>query len=214
MDVAGTLYVANDHGHDVTIYPAGSNRPSLTLSSGLERPYSVAVDAAGTVYVGDFDGQVVEYPAGQTQPSLVIPQQQGPSHYGVPVNETIDANGNLFVSYWYFDSASVAEFAPGSTAPQFTGTNLVSRPAGLAFWVRLIYCRRPSVRCDTSAVERSEASREPACRFEGHYRPTRWYTVDTFNNVVAFCDGSVIIDAWLERAPKRAATAYLKETGR
>jgi hypothetical protein len=44
IDGQGTLYVANVNTATVTIYPAGSVTPSLTLSQGLSRPYMAAVD--------------------------------------------------------------------------------------------------------------------------------------------------------------------------
>ena len=128
VDAAGTLYVANYH-HSVTIYPAGAVHPSMTLSSGLVHPMSVTVDAGGTVYVGDVNGQVVEYSAGQTVPSLVIPaQMNGSSKLGFPLAETIGPTGDLFVTYNFDGLSEVAEYAPGSTSPQYTG---IAEPSGL-----------------------------------------------------------------------------------
>jgi DNA-binding beta-propeller fold protein YncE len=73
VDAQGTLYVVNQHGSGsapgtVTVYPAGSTTPSLTIAKGLNNPQGVAVDANGNVYVtnrGPAPGIAV-YAAGQT----------------------------------------------------------------------------------------------------------------------------------------------------
>jgi hypothetical protein len=98
FDAHGNLYVGNYAVPMVQEYAKGSTSPSFTYSSGLERPYSVATDTGGNVYVADFynpsisGGGVVEY----TQGSNTVLQQclNGFSDAGV----AIDSADNVFVS--------------------------------------------------------------------------------------------------------------------
>ena len=123
-DANGNLYVANYRG-TVSVYAPGRIHPTLTLSKGLTHPIGVAVDEVGTVYVSDQDKQIVEYPAGGSDPSLIIPPQMPPGTGSgdtmFPNFETIGPSGDLFVAYDAGARSYIADFAPGSTTPQFTG---------------------------------------------------------------------------------------------
>jgi len=96
-DAHGNLYVGNYAVPMVREYAKGSSSPKFTYSSGLERPYSVATDTAGNVYVADFynpsgsGGGVVEYPQAS---NTVKTQCLGLNDTGVAV----DAHGDVFVS--------------------------------------------------------------------------------------------------------------------
>jgi len=98
VDAAGSLYVANQAGPDIAIYPRGRRAPSLLLSDGLEGPNSVAVDSSKTVYVADGNGAVVEYRAGQTHPFLTIPPYVGTSPGVFPTDIAVDGSGDVFMS--------------------------------------------------------------------------------------------------------------------
>jgi DNA-binding beta-propeller fold protein YncE len=97
-DAHGNLYVGNYAVPMVQEYAKGSTSPTFTYSSELERPYSVATDPDGNVYVADFynssgsSGGVVEYP----QRSNTVTTQCSNS-----LNDTgvaVDKDGNVFVS--------------------------------------------------------------------------------------------------------------------
>jgi hypothetical protein len=126
VDSQNTLYVANRDAASVTEYLEGSVHPSLAITSGLEHPLSVAVDAQLNVYVCDFDGQVVEYHAGQTTPFLVIPPVVQSSSQGEAVDAVVDPEGNLYVSYLFhppstYFQGQIAMYPPGGTSPTWTG---------------------------------------------------------------------------------------------
>jgi hypothetical protein len=97
-DAQGNLYVGNYATPMVREYSKGSRSPAFTYSSGLGRPYSIATDSTGNVYVADFynpsgtGGGVVEYP----QASNTVSAQclNGVNDTGVAV----DAQGDVFVS--------------------------------------------------------------------------------------------------------------------
>jgi hypothetical protein len=95
IDSAGTVYVANVTGGNVTIYPAGALSPSLTLQ-GLTRPCGVAIDTNGDVYVTNRAAtpSINVYAQGQTTPYRVITSNL----IQVPTEPQFDDNRNLYVS--------------------------------------------------------------------------------------------------------------------
>ncbi len=46
FDRDGSLYVPNDNSTSVTVYPKGSDRPSITISSRIQNPFGVAISPA------------------------------------------------------------------------------------------------------------------------------------------------------------------------
>jgi len=106
------LYVTN--ATDVTVYPPGATSPSLTISSGINNPTGLTVGPDGTVYVANVNtDSVTEYRKGKTSPSVTL------NIPGSPENLAVDANSNLFVSF-FGSQSNVLEFSPG----QMNGTNL------------------------------------------------------------------------------------------
>jgi hypothetical protein len=129
LDAQNTLYVPNFNGHNVTIYPLGSKKPSLTLSQGLTNPASVAIDTNGDVYVLNRGGSVPDilvYPAGQTVPSETITS----SVFRVPGQLVFDAARNLYVTD--YGQNAVYEIPFGSRQPVSLGFQGLTQPSGLA----------------------------------------------------------------------------------
>ena len=129
IDKAGTAYVANSNNDTVTLYHAGHASPSLTLRQGLTRPTAVAVDSRGNVWVsnelGSFTGSVVEFPAGSTKPSMIIPHL---NPYGI----ALDSADNLYVENYTNTVAQVSVYARGSTKPAKSfGSKDLIEPLGI-----------------------------------------------------------------------------------
>jgi sugar lactone lactonase YvrE len=53
FDQAKTLYVVNSNISTVSEYPAGATHPSVTLTTGLEYPSGIAIDAKGDIFVSN-----------------------------------------------------------------------------------------------------------------------------------------------------------------
>jgi hypothetical protein len=126
VDGQGSLYVANTTG-TVTIYPAGSTSPSLTISQGLEQPQGVAVDASGNVYVANrgSDPSIQVYLRGETTPYETITGDL----IQVPTQMAFDDRGNLDIS----DNETVAyELPSGSQQVQSLNLQYVTSGGGLA----------------------------------------------------------------------------------
>lgn len=101
-DTAGNLYVFNGGdktGPFLSMFAPGSSHPSstLTLPSSLSASGWMAVGPNGTIYIVGFNsqgGQILEYYAGATMPSLTI---QAPSSTD-PFRNTagVDRNNNFY----------------------------------------------------------------------------------------------------------------------
>jgi hypothetical protein len=119
VDKERKLYVCNFGGGTVTVYHHGSITPSKTLT-GAGSAIDVVVGIDGTVYVSNWDsgsaGTLLEYPKGQTTPSVTININGGPEGLA------LDSGNNLYVAYNdnTVNDGEVLKFAPGSTV----GTNL------------------------------------------------------------------------------------------
>ncbi len=118
VDKRHKLYATNIGGSgngDVTVYKPGKTSPSLTISTGVDRPTGLTVDAAGTVYVANVgNNTVTEYPKGATSPSLTISMSTSPQYLAV------DSADSLYVS----DGINVTEFAKGSVSGKALGLTI------------------------------------------------------------------------------------------
>jgi serine/threonine-protein kinase len=137
VDSSNNLYVANCmncglgaaayvHGTDaVTEYGNGGTTPLKTITySGVDVPFSLAVDPSGDLFVGNYAvNTVTDYPPNATSPSETI-------HRGVssPASLAIDHAGNLYVSN--AGANTVTRYAPGRGRP--TATLRVSYPSSIA----------------------------------------------------------------------------------
>jgi sugar lactone lactonase YvrE len=143
------IYVANEGGSNVTVYPLPSNGhapPSATISSStFANPYGEAFDAAGDLWVSNYGGDTVaEFTAaqlaaaGSPTPAVVL-SSTGTSLDG-PVGLAFDRAGNLWVAD--YTGRTLNEFTPaqlvasGAPVPKVTisatGTAL-DRPEEIAF---------------------------------------------------------------------------------
>ena len=115
FDAQGNLYVVVSGNQNVVKLLAGSFAPSTTYGTGLAHPQSVAVDAAGNVYITDRDGGqvVVVTPDGATQTPIA-------TGLSIPAGITLDAAGNIYVAA--IGSAEVEEFAAGTYTPTTLGS--------------------------------------------------------------------------------------------
>ncbi len=128
LDSYGALYVVDQNANSVTIYPAGSTTPTLTLSQGLDFPNSAAIDANGRVYVSSRSStpaSIVVYPPGSSTPlsTITSPLIQD------PLQEVFDSVGNLYFTDY---STGVNEIPAGTQQPQSLGLQGAPSPAGIA----------------------------------------------------------------------------------
>jgi len=119
----GNIYLADYYAGSIVEIPASG--PQVTLASGLNQPYCIAVDPAGNVYAGAKDsfGLVYRIPVGGTAGVLT-----GAVHW--PTGLAADAFGNLFISSAY--SANVYKMpAAGGTPVAINPTNNSNDPTEL-----------------------------------------------------------------------------------
>ncbi len=131
VDSLKQLYVTNQGpANDVTVYPPGKSKPSITYSSQyFSGPNAVAIGKDGTVYVSNFfNGTVVEFPPGQQAPSLTITLPNGGLNQPAgPQGLALDASNNLYVAYnGYFSGGFVEKYPPGSANGTDTGISLIN----------------------------------------------------------------------------------------
>ena len=94
FDSSGNLYVSNVDTGTVSVFAAGSNTPTATLTAVGGEPYDLAVDSSGNLYVASFDQSTVsEFTPGSTTASIIY--SAGVSS---PYALTIGPSGNLFVA--------------------------------------------------------------------------------------------------------------------
>jgi hypothetical protein len=125
VDRHRNLYVVNDLGYTVTVYPPGSLQPSATYQ-GLCHPLFATVDRAGHLFVGNaYGGAVVEFLPGNPNPYRTI-QTAGSEADGLG----FDSAGNLYVAYRASGGASIERFAPHAKQGHILGMHL-NQPQGL-----------------------------------------------------------------------------------
>ncbi len=142
-DANGGLYVADDPNHRVLHFPQGSTTADQVYGQGgaftsntannggvsassLSRPFAVAVDAAGGIYVPEFgNNRVLHFPQGSTIADRVYGQGGSFTSNGSGLSATaltspaavaLDSSGGLYVGEW--SNSHVLHFpSPNSTAP-------------------------------------------------------------------------------------------------
>lgn len=129
-------YVTNFGTAGTQAYAPWSSNPIFTIPIPNPAEYptdpTVALDAAGNVYTGDYDGgTITEYPPGSSVASRTISQLSEPGQ-GSGINPAIDAAGDVFVSeYSAAANGYVDEFTPaGGNTPSRT-LSAASSPTGI-----------------------------------------------------------------------------------
>jgi serine/threonine-protein kinase len=99
-------------------------RQTVLAFTGLDEPYGVAVDSAGTVYVANFrHNQVVSLAAGPSSPTAL-----GFTGLNDPDGVAVDSSGTVYVT----DFNRVAALAAGASSPTVLGFTGLNDPAGVA----------------------------------------------------------------------------------
>jgi len=126
----GTAYVANEYAPhhqtgSIDVYPAGATAPARHITSGINFPLHVAVDARGNLYVVNAPSSITVYARGSDVPSQTI--TKGVAH---PIALAFDRQGNLYAAN--FTSSTVTVYAPNATKPSRT-LSIGAQPRALAF---------------------------------------------------------------------------------
>ncbi len=121
-DGSGDLYIADAANGNVIEIPAGGGTP-ITIASGLTKPYGVAVDAAGNVYVAG-NNSVAEY----QPPFTGTPIAMG-NGFNNPSSVAVDASGAVYVADT--GNAQIVRVAPGGASQASLITGLIA-PQGVA----------------------------------------------------------------------------------
>jgi hypothetical protein len=126
VDANQDLYVANEGGNTVTVYPPRSLRPSMTYTQQLVAPSFVVTDNAGNVAVSSFQSaRVVVFAPGQSKPQRILPTITAESD-----GLAFDSAGNLYVAIQGNGIADIEKFPPNSTKGRRLGMRLQD-PQGL-----------------------------------------------------------------------------------
>jgi DNA-binding beta-propeller fold protein YncE len=92
VDTNGNLYVANLTENNVAVFAPGSSAPVRTITQGVKKPFVLAFDSIGNLYVGGSKGVTV-YSSGDN--SLVDTITDSVSN---PAALTFDKDGALYVA--------------------------------------------------------------------------------------------------------------------
>lgn len=145
--VARALYVANTFGNNITVFAPGAQgdaTPTAVIAGSetrLDLPVAVALDAAGNVYVANFDDlvpSITVYAAGAVGNAAPIAVIAG-GNTGLcdPFALAIAPSGDLYVANHCTNSITIyAPGANGDVAPTdaIVGNNTgLSAPSGIAF---------------------------------------------------------------------------------
>jgi sugar lactone lactonase YvrE len=104
FDANGNLFAINGD-NTVSEFAPGSPTPTATLA-GLATPTDLNFDAAGNLYVANFNGGTVsEFASGSTTPTATLTAGGG------PLRMAFDGQGDLYGTDYY--DGTVSEFSPG-----------------------------------------------------------------------------------------------------
>lgn len=99
-DHSGNLYVTNCRSTgkitcSISVYPPGSSQPNTAITNGVSRPYAIAFNSGGALFVGNqkSGGTIAEYAPGAIVPKRIIPGIRD----RVPIGLDFNPNGDLYV---------------------------------------------------------------------------------------------------------------------
>ena len=127
------LYASGQFSNGVNVYDLSRHRFPLvsTISTGLDQPAGMALDATGRLYVvNEGNGTVSVYKHGVMLPKATL------TGIGVPLTIAIDANGDIYVSNPEdtLHGPSIAVYTNGSTTPSyFLNGPLIAAPNQIFF---------------------------------------------------------------------------------
>jgi hypothetical protein len=121
VDALGNVFMADAGNHRVVKLPVGGGPPIVVDTTtqwpspgppaGFQLPWSVAVDPAGNLFVGDLAfGLVIEFPADPTRKGALWPIQ-------APVAMAADKQGHIFVASSMGNAAGIYSLSDGSLVP-------------------------------------------------------------------------------------------------
>src|SRR5262249_35588826 len=140
VDAQGNFYVGDSQNNTVLVFEAadlakGATTPSRTLT-GVNAPFNLAVDAAGTLFVSNHFSDPNFVHPGTTVSVFApgsTPPPRTPPGLDMPTGLAFDAFGNLYVgNVGEAVGSTVSVFAPGSTTPTRTLTGVLN-PGPLVF---------------------------------------------------------------------------------
>lgn len=103
-------------------------RPESERNS-LKKPYGIAVDSQGKIYVADSASRMV-YVFDLPNKTVEYRGNRGPGSLSLPIGVALDDKDRLFVSDSY--SHKINTYSPEGTLIGSFGTDVLQRPAGLA----------------------------------------------------------------------------------
>ena len=136
LDSASNIYVANNLGPSVTIYPPSSNGdvpPAAAIHGNfattlLGLPVGIAEDLEGQLYVGNFnDDTVTVYAPGTTANKAPVETLEGPNTgLNGPTGIALDSTGRLYVANFMGGTVTIYNSASfnGDLSPESTITGL------------------------------------------------------------------------------------------
>jgi len=132
VDASGNIYVADTYNYNVIEIPSGcaSATCQLSVGSGLNSPYAVAVDGLDNVYIADTgNNRVIEVPVGCTTSSCIVVVATG---LNSPEGVAVDGYGNIFIGDTHNNRiVEVPAGCSSSSCWTIMGVGL-NEPAGLA----------------------------------------------------------------------------------
>lgn len=133
LDASGNIYVADSGGAsgEVVEYDPNTQTVQRTITDGIHRPFSLAFDASGNLYVANHlsrgqKGSVTVYPP--TGTTMLREITDGVSR---PISVTFDKNGNLYVLN--SGTTNVTVYAPGASTPKQTISDKIEHPLTMAY---------------------------------------------------------------------------------